>query len=171
MFERACRSNSSSTSRNSGEIRSKMRLAVNSTSSAYAVCPAVCMCLIRLDCGLVPSIARRTSPASKRNILLVRSVISELHVNAKVFRFETRNHLLQGIAIASGHAQHIPLNRGLNLSLRILNKLHDIFRFFLWDTLLDLRALTDCAPGRGVNVAVAQGFQDRKSTRLNSSHL
>src|SRR5207248_1499734 len=152
MFERACRSNSSSTRRNSGETRSKMRLAVNSTSSAYAVCPAVCM-----------SIARRTSPASKRNILLVGSIIRELHVNAKVFCFEARNHLLQSIPIASGYAQHITLNRGLNLSLRILDVLHNIFRFFLWDALLDLHALTDGTSGRGLDIAIAQGLQGHTS--------
>src|SRR5439155_14059545 len=76
------------------------------------------------------------------NILLVASIIRELHIDSEVFRFETRNHLLQSIAIAPGHAEHIPLNRGLNLSLRILNVLHNILRFFLWDALLDLHTLT-----------------------------
>src|SRR6266705_1827678 len=114
MFERACRSNSSSTSCNSGEIKSKMRLAVNSTSSAYAVCPAVCMCLIRLDCGLIRQSRAGQVRRLNENILLVSSVIGELHVNAKVLCFETRNHLLQSITIATGYAQHIPLNRGLN---------------------------------------------------------
>src|SRR2546425_1898171 len=159
MFERACRSNSSSTSCNSGEIKSKMRLAVNSTSSAYAVCPAVCMCLIRLDYGPVRQWRAGQVRRLNENILLVASIIRELHIDSEVFRFETRNHLLQSIAIAPGHAEHIPLNRGLNLSLRILNVLHNILRFFLWDALLDLHALTDCASGRSVDVAVAQSFQ------------
>src|SRR6266700_4554180 len=164
MFERACRSNSSSTRRNSGEMRSKMRLAVNSTSSAYAVCPAVCMCLIRLDCGLVRQSRAGQVRRLNENILLVSSIIRKLHVNAKVFCFETRNHLLQSIPIASRYAQHISLNRGLNLSLRILNVLHNIFRFFLWDALLDLHALTDGTSGRGLDIAVAQGLQGHTTT-------
>src|SRR5260370_22285091 len=156
MFERACRSNSSSTRRNSGEIKSKMRLAVSSTSSAYAVCPAVCMCLIRLDCGLVRQSRAEQVRRLNENILLVSSIIRELHIDSKVFRFEIRNHLLQSIAISSGHAHHFSLNRSLNLSLRIFNRLHNVFRFFLRDALLDLHALTDVASRRGVDVAVAQ---------------
>src|SRR5438128_12031496 len=118
MFERACRSNSSSTRHNSGEMRSKMRLAVNSTSSAYAVCPAVCMSLIRLDCGLVRESRAGQVRRLNENILLVSSLIRTLHVTPKVFSFETRNHLLHSIPIASGYAQTSSLTPPLHLGLR-----------------------------------------------------
>src|ERR1051326_6473444 len=97
MFERACCSNSPSTSCNSGAISSKIRFAVSWTSS------------ISTDCVVAVIYSRFTIYG-----LLIRSVVSELHVNSEVFRFEVRDHLLQRIAIAAGDAHHVTLNRGLH---------------------------------------------------------
>src|SRR6266404_7646702 len=101
MFERACRSNSSSTSSNSGEIRSKIRLAVSWTSSRIAV-ELVAVVISHLT--LWPTRYRR------RLRTLVRSVVRKLHVDAKVFRLQAGDHLLQSIAIFARDSHHVALN-------------------------------------------------------------
>src|SRR5882724_3510612 len=128
MFDRAWRSNSSSTSSSSGETKSKMRLAESRTSSRTALCSAACIVF-----------RRRTS---------VTTVIRELHVNAKVLRLQRSDHLLQRVAVFPRDAHHVALNRRLDSRLRILDEPDDFLRFFLRDALLNLRPLLHGAAGR-----------------------
>src|SRR5215471_12984492 len=124
MFDRAWRSNSCSTRSNSAAIESKIRFASTCASSKTADVSAA---------GIVCD--------------LVRSIIRELHIDAKVAGFQRGNHLLQGIAIAARDPDRVALDRGLHFRLGVLDQLDDILRLLLGNALLNLRALAHCAAG------------------------
>src|SRR5215510_8393062 len=99
MFERACRSNSSSTERSSDEMGSKIRFAEALTSSSMAVCSAACISswILFTTADLFADHHTRAGAGEQ----LVRAVISKLHVYAKIFRFQRGNNLLQRVTIAT----------------------------------------------------------------------
>src|SRR4051812_48064338 len=55
---------------------------------------------------------------------LIRSVISELHVDTKIAALHQRDDLLQRVAVFAGHPHGVPLDRGLHLFLGILDCFH-----------------------------------------------
>src|ERR1043166_3389967 len=128
IFDRAWRSNSSSTSCNSGETRSNIRFALSRTSSRDA---GWIVGLIYLRFTIYDS--------------LIRSIVRKLHVDAKVFRFQSGDDILQRIAVFAGDAHRVALNRSLHFRFRILDELDEVFGFLLRDALLNLNMLTNSA--------------------------
>src|SRR6267143_6707580 len=102
MFERACRSNSSSTSSSSGETKSKMRFADSRTSSTTALCSAAC---IVWSAGILPADHRHPAGSS----FLVTPVIRELHIDAKVLCLQRSDYLLQSVTVLAGNPHHFAL--------------------------------------------------------------
>ena len=48
-------------------------------------------------------------------------------MDAKIFLFQFRDNVLQGIAILSGDPNHIRLNRRLHFRFRVLDEPYDFF--------------------------------------------
>src|SRR5205814_237983 len=136
-----------STNCNSGETRSNIRFALSRTSSRVA---DWVVGLIYLRLTIYDS--------------LVRSIVRKLHIDAKVFRFQSGDNLLQRIAVFARHAHGVALNRCLHLSLRIFDELDDVFSPLLRNALLNLDALANCATSRGFNRAVRQSLQRHAAT-------
>src|SRR5215813_15393369 len=74
-------------------------------------------------------------------VTLIGPVVRELHVNAEVFAFERRDHLLQRVAIFAAHAYGVALDCSLNLELAVLDELHNLARLLDWDALLQFDLL------------------------------
>jgi hypothetical protein len=90
---------------------------------------------------------------------LVRAIISELHVYTKIFSLEFANYILKSVAILSGNAHHVRLDRRLHFGFGIFNELDHFFGFILRNALLDCSLLPNCSTRGGLYNAVGQGLQ------------
>src|SRR5262249_29140477 len=87
------------------------------------------------------------------------AVVGELQGDAEVLVLDHRDDLLQIVAILSGHADLVFLDRGLHLDLAVLDETHDLPGLLDGDALLDGDLLPERAAGRLFHLAVVQGLE------------
>src|SRR6266545_4502917 len=75
--------------------------------------------------------------------VLVRPVVSELHVNAEIVIAQGRDNLLQDVAVAARDAHGVALNRRLYFELRVFDELDDLFGLLLRNALLQRDSLAN----------------------------
>ena len=80
---------------------------------------------------------------------LVRAIVRELHVDAKIFSLQFGDHVLKRVAILSGNANDVRLNRSLDLCLGVFDKLYDFFGFVLRNSLLNSASCLTVPPAAG----------------------
>src|ERR1044071_10163935 len=85
---------------------------------------------------------------------LVGTIVRKLHVYAEVFILQPGDYILKRVAIATRHADDVALNRSLDFDFSVLDELDHFPGFVLRNAFLDLRALSHCAAGGRLNVAV-----------------
>src|SRR5215475_10944557 len=68
--------------------------------------------------------------------VLVRPVVSELHVNAEIVIAQGRDDLLQNVSVTARDSHGVALNRRLRFEFRVFNEIDDLFSFLLGDALL-----------------------------------
>src|SRR5262247_3489613 len=91
--------------------------------------------------------------------VLVRPVVSELHVNAEIVITQGRDNLLQRVAVAARDAHGVALNRRLRFELRVFDKLDDLFGLLLRNALLQRDSLTNRPPQSRLDTAVSQPLE------------
>src|SRR5437763_15316498 len=89
----------------------------------------------------------------------VGTIISVLHIDAEVVRFETRYYVLKSVTVAPRNAHHVTLYRSLHLALCILYEFHYLFGLLLRDAFLHGYALANSSTCGRLNFTVAHGLQ------------
>src|SRR5262245_2479880 len=91
--------------------------------------------------------------------VLVRPVVSELHVNAEIVIAQGRDNLLQRVAVAARDAHGVALDRRLHFELRVFYELDDLFGLLLRNALLQSDTLAN-RPAQGrFDTAVSQSLE------------
>src|SRR5215475_14363072 len=90
----------------------------------------------KISCAVV-CISRRAGAERMFAItVLVRPVVSELHVNAEIVISQGRNDLLQDVAVTARDSHGVALNRRLHFELRVFDEFDDLFGLLLRNALL-----------------------------------
>src|SRR5215510_12008733 len=88
--------------------------------------------------------------------VLVRPVVSELHINAEIVISQGRDDLLQSVAVAARDSHGVALNRRLHFELSVFDELDDLFGLLLRNALLQRDSLANRPAQRRFDTAVSQ---------------
>src|SRR5262245_63630186 len=91
--------------------------------------------------------------------VLVRPVVSELHVNAEIVIAQGRDDLLQNVAVAARDAHGVALNRRLRFELGVFDELDDLFGLLLGNPLLQSDSLANRPAQSRLDAAVSQTLE------------
>src|SRR5215475_3773869 len=91
--------------------------------------------------------------------VLVRPVISELHINAEIVIAQGRDDLLQNVSVTARDSHGVALNRRLHFEFRVFDVLDDLFGLLLRDALLQRDSLANSPAERRFQTAVSQPLE------------
>src|SRR5215475_8885531 len=91
----------------------------------------------KISCAVVVCVSRWAGAERMFAItVLVRPIVSELHVNAEIVIAQGRDDLLQDVPVAARDSHGVALNRRLHFELRVFDEFDDLFGLLLRNALL-----------------------------------